>query len=84
MLSGPQSSRIAVEAGHPGMAGVEAQQGGQDPHGGGLAGAVRAEQPLDAAGWTIRFTSWMRERPPYAWTVPRGESPASRAFAAPE
>jgi hypothetical protein len=33
-----------VEPGHPGLAGVRAGQGGQDPHRGGLAGAVRAEQ----------------------------------------
>jgi hypothetical protein len=39
-----------VQAGHLGVAGVGAQQGGQDPHGGGLAGAVGAEQPQDAAG----------------------------------
>jgi hypothetical protein len=40
-----------VPAGHLGVAGVGAQQGGQDAHGGGLAGAVGAEQPQDAAGW---------------------------------
>ena len=38
-----------VEAGHPGSAPVGPQQGGQDPHGGRLAGAVGAEQPADRA-----------------------------------
>jgi hypothetical protein len=36
-----------VEAAHAGGAGVGAQQGGQDAHGGGLAGAVRSQQPVD-------------------------------------
>jgi len=38
-----------VEAGDPGPAAVGPQQGGQDPHRGGLAGAVGAEQPADRA-----------------------------------
>jgi hypothetical protein len=38
-----------VEARHPGLAGVRADQRGQDAHGGGLAGAVRAEQREHAA-----------------------------------
>ena len=40
-----------VVAGHPGLAGVGAHQGGQDPNGGGLAGAVGAEEPEHGAGW---------------------------------
>jgi hypothetical protein len=39
-----------VDPGHRGPAGVRAGQRGQDPHGGGLAGAVRAEQGVHAAG----------------------------------
>ena len=38
-----------VEAGHPGPAGVGPGQGGQDAHGGGLAGPVGAEQGEHAA-----------------------------------
>jgi hypothetical protein len=38
-----------VEPGDLGAPAVEPQQGGQDPHGGGLAGAVGAEQPADGA-----------------------------------
>ena len=38
-----------VEAGDRGPAAVGAQQGGEDPHGGGLAGAVRAEQAAHGA-----------------------------------
>jgi hypothetical protein len=38
-----------VEAGHPGPAAVGPQQGGQDPHRGGLAGAVGPEEPADRA-----------------------------------
>ena len=40
-----------VETGHPSCAGVGAEQGGQDPHGRGLAGPVGAEQPQNAAGY---------------------------------
>jgi hypothetical protein len=38
-----------VEAADPGGPGVRAQQGGQDPDGGGLAGAVRAEHAQHGA-----------------------------------
>ena len=38
-----------VEAGHRGVTRVRAQQRGDDAHGGGLAGAVRAEQAQHAA-----------------------------------
>ena len=39
-----------VEAGDLGAAAVRPQQGGEDPHRGGLAGAVGAEQPADGSG----------------------------------
>jgi len=44
-------ARVAgdVEAGHLGAAAVEADERGQDAHGGGLAGAVGAEQAVDRA-----------------------------------
>ena len=43
-------SRGDVVAGDPRGPGVGAEQGGQDVHGGGLAGAVRPEQREDGAG----------------------------------
>ena len=41
---------VDVEAGHRGPAGVDGEQGREHPHGGGLAGSVRAEQPEDLSG----------------------------------
>jgi hypothetical protein len=38
-----------VEPGDAGVAGIGPRQRGQDPHGGGLARAVGAEQPEDGA-----------------------------------
>ena len=43
------SGRVHVVAGHPDLAGVGGDQRGQDLDGGGLAGAVRAEQGEDGA-----------------------------------
>jgi hypothetical protein len=40
-----------VEASHPGVPAIGAEQRGQNPYGGGLAGPVGAEQSEDAAGW---------------------------------
>jgi len=40
-----------VEPGDPSRPAVGAEQGGQDPHGGGLASAVGAEQSEHAAWW---------------------------------
>ena len=40
----------AVDPGHPGLARVRQRQRGQDPHGCGLPGPVRPEQPQHASG----------------------------------
>src|SRR5690606_15682027 len=40
-----------VETGDLGASAVRAQQGGQDAHGRGLAGTVRAEQPVHRSAW---------------------------------
>ena len=38
-----------IEARHPNQAGIGSQQGGEDAQAGGLAGAIRAKQPIEAA-----------------------------------
>jgi hypothetical protein len=62
-----------VEAGHQGPAAVGPQQGGQDPHGRGLAGPVGPEQPTDRALGHGQVEAVQRAGPAVALAQPLGQ-----------
>ena len=56
---------VQIVAGHPDLAGVGGDQGGQDLHRRGLAGAVRAEQGKDGAFGNVQVDAVEHDLSPY-------------------